>query len=233
MTEKGYNEARAYHYAAYRPPLHTAILREGLGSEPFTSGLDLGCGMGHSSLALRHWCNEVIGIDPSMEMIQRAIPEKGVRYVQSDGKNIPSNNSTFDVITLAGSWFYAQSKEMYQELIRVSKDKGVILLYDFSIDFTRVKKKLGLSIGKLDYQHDCNLDSYIENHRIQKTSEQVDHTVLEPSPENLAHMIMSEDDWQESRDEASFEKLRERITSECSNRRLPVATFYYRYDLVN
>lgn len=61
MSEE-YDEAIAYHYNAYRPPLHEVILSQVLGKdERFQNGLDIGCGTGYSAIALAKYCSQVYG----------------------------------------------------------------------------------------------------------------------------------------------------------------------------
>ena len=63
-------------YAKDRPFLHTQVIdmvkKECIGSRIFQNGLDVGCGAGLSTRALKALCNEVTGIDISGEMIEEA-----------------------------------------------------------------------------------------------------------------------------------------------------------------
>ena len=61
MSEE-YDEAIAYHYDAYRPPLAEVILSQVLGEdERFQDRLDIGCGTGYSAIALAKYCSQVYG----------------------------------------------------------------------------------------------------------------------------------------------------------------------------
>jgi ubiquinone/menaquinone biosynthesis C-methylase UbiE len=52
MRER-YDQVTAGHYAAYRPALHSLILRRVFSdADSFDVGLDGGCGTGHSAIAL-------------------------------------------------------------------------------------------------------------------------------------------------------------------------------------
>ena len=63
---KEYDQITAFHYAAYRPLLHSKILNEYFDENGKQNiGLDIGCGTGHSSVALAKYCHKVFGIDPS------------------------------------------------------------------------------------------------------------------------------------------------------------------------
>lgn len=117
MTER-YDGETAAHYAAYRPPLHERIL-EGLveSDEEFSSGLDLGCGTGCSSVALRKYCERVCGVEVSREMLELARAHEGITYhVGSAGdlERLPGN--PFDVVSFAGSMFYTKSPALRKSL---------------------------------------------------------------------------------------------------------------------
>src|SRR5699024_11326965 len=61
-----YSDLLAYHYSAYRPPLHALILKRLLAPEnSFQTGVDIGCGTGYSARALAPYCEHVYGVDPS------------------------------------------------------------------------------------------------------------------------------------------------------------------------
>ncbi|MGB5555068.1 MAG: class I SAM-dependent methyltransferase, partial [Flavobacteriaceae bacterium] len=76
-----YDEITANHYLAYRPPLHDIILKKCLKNlERRKKGLDIGSGTGHSALALVEFCDEVIGIEPSLAMRKIALPHIQIQY---------------------------------------------------------------------------------------------------------------------------------------------------------
>lgn len=85
VTER-YDTLAAHHYAAFRPPLHTRILERVIHpGESFQTGLDVGCGTGHSTLALRRHCAHVIGLDPSQAMLDAAQAHAGITYRPATG----------------------------------------------------------------------------------------------------------------------------------------------------
>ena len=68
-----YDNITAYHYSFYRPALHLPILESCLEGKYFEKGLDIGCGTGHSSIALANFCNEIVGLDPSSDMLNLSL----------------------------------------------------------------------------------------------------------------------------------------------------------------
>jgi methylase of polypeptide subunit release factors len=63
----------AFHYNAFRPPLHGSILRQCLGQDSFSKVLDIGCGAGHSTVALAEFCQKAVGFDVSQSTLQQAL----------------------------------------------------------------------------------------------------------------------------------------------------------------
>ena len=71
-----YDIVDAFNYNTYRPPLHRPILSQCLKNHRFNLALDVGCGVGNSSLGLTHFCKRVIGYDISKAMLKKAIKHK-------------------------------------------------------------------------------------------------------------------------------------------------------------
>jgi len=153
MTD--YNEQVAYHYSAYRPPLHQRILQEVLGGMRFQCGLDLGCGTGRSTMALKSYCDEVCGVEPSPEMLAHAKPQPGVTFLTGSAEQIPCRPDSFDVITMAGCLFYADRPSTAVEVARVGRSDALVVVYDFEIEVGRLMEKLcpGWVPPSSDYDH--------------------------------------------------------------------------------
>ena len=128
-----YKSNIAEHYFAYRPPLHKLILKKALNSQTFEKGLDVGCGIGNSSIALKAFCAKVTGIDPSKHMIDKAIHHEDITYINSDLFHLPNNDRDYDIITFAGSLFYTKSQELLDKILMITREKGTVLIYDFKI----------------------------------------------------------------------------------------------------
>lgn len=189
MSEK-YNNATAFHYASYRPPLHDMILDRVIYNEKFDNGLDIGCGTGYSTIALCNYCNKVYGIDPAPSMLDKTIPNNKIEYMSGKGSSIPLNNSSIDIVTLAGSLFYAKSKGLTKELIRICKTEALIIPYDFEIILDDILLKNGITQEKIesDYNHEINFSddpNFIE----QCVSKEM--ITLELYPVQLVHLLLA------------------------------------------
>ncbi|WP_373521616.1 class I SAM-dependent methyltransferase [Aquiflexum sp.] len=196
MMKHEYDVIIAEHYAAYRPPLHQLILNrcfKEYGESKFNLGLDVGCGTGQSAIALTDFCEKVIAIDPSPEMLVMSKSHRLITYNTFDGKNLGFAENLFDIVTFAGSLYYAKSQKLFNETLRVTKDKGLILIYDFEIvmdefsEFMEILKKD--SIQEYDHWMDFSgLDTY----GISKLFTQMELIKIKVETEDLAHVLLAE-----------------------------------------
>jgi len=187
-----YNATIAIHYAAYRPPLHKRILTKALDNRRFRSGLDLGCGIGHSSLALASFCERVLAVDNSTEMLQHHLVHAHVDYqILKDWTSIPEGR--FDIITLAGSLNYMKSQNLIDQIRRSLMSNGIVLIYDFEINMGPIIQLLGLNYSTTDddpYDHNLdfsglNLDGFEAQPSLSAQLR------ISPNTAQLAHLILS------------------------------------------
>lgn len=188
-----YDQHTARHYAAYRPPLHEVILQKCLGDRRFGYSLDIGCGTGSSTLPLVQFCDQVIGIDPSREMLSKAVFHSQVKYAPFNGRDLEFDDTFFDLITFAGSIVYAKSQRMLDETIRVARPSAIILLYDFEILIYSVFRLLGIprSTETSIYNHRENFDGLNQEglELLEVSSEEIS---LPIEKEELAHLLLSD-----------------------------------------
>ena len=127
-------------YAKDRPFLHTQVIdmvkKECIGSRIFQNGLDVGCGAGLSTRALKALCNEVTGIDISGEMIEEAktlYTEPGYAFRKGSGEAIPFPDVSVDIISGAGMINWTDRNAFLISAGRVLEKRGILFLYDFWI----------------------------------------------------------------------------------------------------
>lgn len=187
-----YDESIATHYAAYRPPIHEIILKRAIASSDNQHlGLDIGCGTGRSSRALRKYCHLVVGLDPSEVMLRKVEKLKGVIYVNAAGEQIPIVEDLVDIVTIAGSLNYIDRAMLAAELKRVCRSDAAILVYDFEVDLSNIEEQLKLErINELsEYDHAANLCGHSE---VKETSVVDDVFTLDLNPSEVAHLLLSE-----------------------------------------
>ena len=191
MSDPYYDEITAHHYAAYRPPLHELILSRCLKDE-FGAGLDIGCGVGHSSIALSKYCDRVVGLEPSLDMLEKALQHPKVNYQSFDGKHIDLPDNSFNLVTFAGSLFYAKSQDLLDEVVRLSIEGSKVITYDFEVLLEpilhRLEAKPELSLEPYDHKIDF---SGLKNEKVrlvEKFEELVD-VILDS--QQLTHLLLS------------------------------------------
>jgi SAM-dependent methyltransferase len=123
----------AERYARARPAVHASALakfRQAAGiTARFQCALDVGCGTGHSTVALMPLAESVVGVDPSAEMLAHSADHPKVSYQQATAEDLPFPDQAFDLITagLAFHWFEAGA--FLAEARRLLCPEGWLVVY--------------------------------------------------------------------------------------------------------
>jgi SAM-dependent methyltransferase len=192
VTTERYDPTAAAHYAAYRPPLHQLILERVLGKgASFGVGLDVGCGTGYSAVALADHCARVYGIDPSQAMLSEAAVHERVSYLGGAAERVPLPDRSVEVVTFAGSLFYADVEAAGEEVRRVGGEGAVVVAYDFEILLDEVLRRCGVDPEAVesDYDHRASFSGVGGFTALAVGSERVG---LQVSPFELAHLLLSD-----------------------------------------
>jgi ubiquinone/menaquinone biosynthesis C-methylase UbiE len=129
--ESGMDAAR---YARARPDIHSSVIERVRkfiqGTGPCTRALDVGCGTGQSTVAVKAIAESVVGIDPSSNMLAHAVPHAKVSYREGAAENIPFPDEHFDLVTagLAFHWFDAD--RFFAEAARLLTPSGWLIIYN-------------------------------------------------------------------------------------------------------
>ena len=99
--------------------------------------LDLGCGTGHSTLALAARAGRVVGLDLTDAMLAEArhlARERGVvnaSFERGDAEAVPYPDACFDVVTSrVSAHHYARPERAVQEAARVLRPGGLLVVSD-------------------------------------------------------------------------------------------------------
>ncbi|MFS4449073.1 class I SAM-dependent methyltransferase [Maribacter sp. 2307UL18-2] len=208
MSE-AYSKITAGHYAAFRPSLHAPILERCIEEgERFGTGLDVGCGTGRSTIALADYCDSVIGIDPSSAMLDTAIQNPKIKYLNAILEESDLGSDSYDIITFAGVLFYSKSQDLYNEVVRLSKKGAPVIVYDFEVVLKAFDTILDLgnteNVGP-PYDHAVNFAGLLDG-RLDLKIEEKEVVDLSVSSSELAHLILAE--------ESSYRKLASRFGSD-------------------
>ncbi len=106
-------------------------IRDFLGlREPIPLALDVACGTGQSTVALKEIASRVVGTDVSREMLARAPRETGVRYVEASAEALPFAEGSFQLITVALALHWFDPSRFLAEARRVLESSGWLVIYD-------------------------------------------------------------------------------------------------------
>jgi hypothetical protein len=133
-------------------------------------------------------------------MIDRAVQHPKISYLKGTGGNIPLPDHSVDVVTFAGSLFYAKSDALIEELKRVCRSRALAIPYDFEILLDGVAAQCGIDVKEteLHYDYATNFSDSILFKEIVVGREQVS---LEVAAAELAHVILSESRYHEAFEE--------------------------------
>ena len=123
-------------YAKSRPYFHPEVIKRiksylGL-KHKFQRALDVGCGTGLSSLALKEIAESIIGVDSSEAMIDSAIKDERIEYFNYPAEYLPFDQE-FELITLAGSINWIDRVKFFREAKRLLSPDGFVVVYDNTI----------------------------------------------------------------------------------------------------
>ncbi|MDE7205795.1 MAG: methyltransferase domain-containing protein [Lachnospiraceae bacterium] len=123
-----------------RPFLHKQVIerfQRDVTKELFLNGLDVGCGAGLSSMALKQICGHVTGTDISPEMIAVAREvckdSQGYDFFVSSAEKVPSAKEKYDIVTAAGVIQWINRESFLKNLRNIIKGQGYVLIYDFCV----------------------------------------------------------------------------------------------------
>jgi len=112
------------------PYLVTRFLHH-LNPRPNNLYLDIGCGTGNYTKALHAYGIEIVGVDPSYEMLARAKSENSrIKWKTGRAENIPMNDRSVDgIIVSLTIHHWPDLKKGFQELSRVAKPDSRIVIF--------------------------------------------------------------------------------------------------------
>ena len=127
-------------YANDRPWLHKSVIEQikaEFGNKAlFKNGLDVGCGAGLSTKALRLICNKVTGTDSSEEMIDickthYAASEYTFYVAKAEETEMPQ--TPYDIVTAAGVVDWVDKDRFLENMKLVMAENAPLIIYDFWI----------------------------------------------------------------------------------------------------
>lgn len=187
QPSSAYNHSESNHYSAYRPPLHELILSKVLKGRLFKTALDIGCGVGTSSIALVPYANTVIGYDPSQTMIDKATSHQTITYTN----RLEELPDSCDLLCFFGSLEYIDTMMLNKYTQRLSSG-GCLICCDFKVDYASILKTADITVRTTDYNHSKNLSNYSEQSDFKEEICNVGFTSFNCNLEQLKSLLGAE-----------------------------------------
>lgn len=139
MDNMSFNTKRIAEGYTKRPFLHKQVMEKlmnHIGRQHFELGLDIGCGAGLSTKALKLICNKVVGTDISQEMIEVANEvcrnDTDVSFLVSKAEEVAMETNV-DIVTVAGAIQWIEKQSFLNKLSNILSIGGYLIIYDFAI----------------------------------------------------------------------------------------------------
>lgn len=143
MNNKSFDSHRIAEGYAKRPWLHKGVIdrfRKDCDLPEdymFSNGLDVGCGAGLSTKALKTICECVTGTDIASSMVEVCKElygsDKGYSFYTAKAEETMIPDKKYDVVTAAGMVNWVDEKKFMDNLHKVTSDECYIIIYDFWI----------------------------------------------------------------------------------------------------
>ena len=127
------HKSAAKRYANARPYFHPIVMQRIKAflnlQQPLQNALDVGCGTGQSTVALKAISNEIVGTDSSQEMLNEARLDSRIRYICSPAEQLPFPDASFDLVTVASAFHWLDRQCFLTEASRVLHLQGWLIIY--------------------------------------------------------------------------------------------------------
>ena len=134
--------AHAHLYSRYRPRYPKAVI-SGITNYVTRVGgslglaVDVACGSGQSTFCLKETFQQVVGVDISKAQIEEANSKckaenvDNIEFRVGNGMDLPFENESVDVITIAQALHWLDIDKFFTECKRVLKNKGCLAVYGY------------------------------------------------------------------------------------------------------
>ncbi|WP_257098844.1 MULTISPECIES: class I SAM-dependent methyltransferase [unclassified Corynebacterium] len=127
-------QAPAAEYHAIRPSYPAEILQEALGTAPLTVA-DIGCGTGKLTEILTQANHRVIGVDPSLAMLNE-ITDPHVLRICATAEHTALESGSIDAMCCAQTWHWVDTGAASAEMARIGRTDAPLLLIWNTLDVT-------------------------------------------------------------------------------------------------
>ncbi len=121
-------------YARGRPYVHDQVIQQVRTflnlRKPVPRALDIGCGTGLSTVALRDIARSIVALDISYDMVAHAPKNGHTYYVNGAAENVPLAASSFDLVTVSSAFHWFSKERFRKELSRILKPGAWVIIYE-------------------------------------------------------------------------------------------------------
>jgi len=131
---KGHLFSGGSNYAQFRPVYPSGLYEkvyEFMGDIPLEQAVDVGCGTGQVAKILAERFSRVIGTDPSASQLEHASQHERIRYIQGTAENLPVENDSTTLITVAQAMHWINQEVFWKEADRVLVPHGTIAIWGY------------------------------------------------------------------------------------------------------
>lgn len=142
MDNKSFDSKRIAEGYAKRPWLHKEVIeiaKRDLGLEEgfmYENGLDVGCGAGLSTKALKLIAKDVTGTDVASSMIdvcKELYGDDSYTFFVAKAEETPIPSKKYDIVTAAGCINWVDRDKFQKNMREILSPGGIVLIYDFAI----------------------------------------------------------------------------------------------------
>ena len=124
----------AERYAKYRPYFHPLVIEKIKTylrlQSPVRFAVDVGCGSGHSTVALKEIAELVAGLDISAEMLDFAVRKPGIQYMRSAAETLAIKSNSADLLTTSMAYHWFDPDQFFGEVRRVLRDGAWLIIFN-------------------------------------------------------------------------------------------------------
>lgn len=146
-------------YSKGRPYFHPIVIeriKKFLSlNKPLSRALDVGCGTGLSTMALKEIAREVVGVDASREMIALAERDPRIEYFVASAEQLPFRDAEFEIATLSSAFHWLDREKFLKEADRVLRLGGWLIVYD-----NYISGQMEENTGFQTWYRECYLKKY-------------------------------------------------------------------------
>lgn len=126
-------QSAAERYARCRPYFHPFVIEKIKTylqlSKPVAQAVDVGCGTGQSTLALKAIATSIVGVDISAAMLAVASPDPAIRYIEASAEDLPLPAVFYDLLTTSMAFHWFDPRRFLAQAQRLLKLSGWLIIY--------------------------------------------------------------------------------------------------------